>query len=372
MVPKLDDNTVLRLRTRAHGLAGPRASAVEGIMQRIGAIQAQDLAASQLALRARGDDLTLDAVVRACNEERSVVRTWLMRGTLHLVAAEDVRWLLRLLAPTFIEADRRRRLELGLDDALCERALPALRKILGGGTAMARAELIAALAQHGIAIDAKSQAPAHLVGYAAMKGLICRGADRADGEPTYPTYVLLDEWIAPSHDREPDNPLAALARLYLRGHGPATAGDLAWWAGVSLRAAREGMEAVADELAEVSVGEARAWMLADAPALDAEAAPTLRLLPAFDAYLLGYRRRDLALDPSFAKRVNAGGGWVHPTIFLDGRIAGTWKLSRQRARATVAVRPFAPLNASLRPALEAEAGEIGRFVGIPTDLAVEW
>ncbi len=337
-------------------------------MRRIGAIQAQDLAASQLALRARGDGLTLDAVVRACNAERSVVRTWLMRGTLHMVAAEDIRWLLRLLAPTFIEADRRRRLELGLDDALCERALPALRKILRSSTAVARADLIAALAQHGIAVDPKSQAPAHLVGYAAMKGLICRGADRADGEPL---YVLLDEWIAPSHDREPDNPLVALVRLYLGGHGPATADDLAWWAGISLRAAREGIEAMADELEEVNVGEERAWMLDGAPALDAGAAPTLRLLPAFDAYLLGYRRRDLALDPVFAKRVNAGGGWVHPTVCLDGRIAGTWKLSRQRARATVAVRPFAPLDASLRLALEAEAGEIGRFLGIPMGLAVE-
>jgi hypothetical protein len=366
MPATLDDNTVLKLRARAQGLAHPRAAVVSGVLPRVGAIQAQDLAASQLALRARGDGLTLDAVTRACNADRAVVRTWLMRGTLHMVAAEDVRWLLRLLAPAFIAAGRRRA-ELGLDDALCERALPALREILSGGVALARAELVAALAQSGIPLDATTQAPAHLASYAALTGLICRGADRADGEPT---YVLLDEWISPSRDRRPEDPPAALARLYLTGHGPATAEDLAWWAGISLRSAREGIDHIATDLAEVRIGDSPAWMLAGAPPLDPDAPPTARLLPAFDAYLLGYRRRDLALDPAFAKCVNAGGGWVHPTLCLDGRIVGTWKLARQKARAAITVSPFTPIDLALRPALDAEAGEIAHFLGVPTSLSV--
>src|SRR5262249_28211295 len=156
------------------------------------------------------------------NEERTVVRTWAMRGTLHMLPAEDVGWIVALLGPLFAATDRRRRLQLGLDDDLCARALPAIRDILSGGGALTRAERVQRLADVGMQIDPHSQAPAHLVGLAALRGLICRGPDRANDEPT---YVLLEEWVGAARTytaMEPEEALAELARRYLRAYAPAS------------------------------------------------------------------------------------------------------------------------------------------------------
>ncbi len=138
---------VRRLRVRAQGLCGKRRGDVYEVVRAVGAIPAQDSLAARLAVRARSERLTAADVIRACNEERSVVRTWLMRGTLHLVAAEDVRWLVGLLGPVFARAGRRRRLELGVEDGVCERALPAIGSILSASAPLTRADLVHRLAK---------------------------------------------------------------------------------------------------------------------------------------------------------------------------------------------------------------------------------
>ena len=184
-------------------------------------LQAQDTPASRLAVRPRSTALDEAAVRRACNQDRSVVRTWAMRGTLHLVAAEDAGWLVGLLGPVFAAADRRRRLQLGLDDGPCERALEALPAVLAAGP-LSRADLVRGLAAEGVRVDPDGQAPAHLVAYAALRGLVCRGPD-LDGDQA--SYVLLEDWVGPGRAvgraLDPDDALAELARRYLAGHGPA-------------------------------------------------------------------------------------------------------------------------------------------------------
>jgi hypothetical protein len=102
--------------------------------------------------------------------------------------------------------------------------------------------------------------------------------------------------------------------------------------------------------------------------------PSVRLLGAFDTYLLGYRGRDPALAPAHAKRIQAGGGIIHPAVLVDGRVAGTWRLRRDGRPApgavTIAVEPFVPLDPALRPAIEADAADIGRFLGVPAQLSL--
>src|SRR5260221_7620008 len=245
MVRILNADEVRRMRMRSQRLSGPRATDVPALLQQVGALQAQDTQASRLAVRPRSDGPDAQAVRRACNEERSVVRAWAMRGTLHMVPAEDVGWMVALLGPIFAAADRRRRLQLGLDDELCARALPALREILGGGRALTRAELVQRLAEKGVAIDPRGQVPAHLVGFAALQGLICRGPDRDDDEPT---YVLLDEWVGLLRPAmEPEDALAELARRYLRAYAPASVRDFAGWAGIALGPARRGFQRLGAE-----------------------------------------------------------------------------------------------------------------------------
>jgi hypothetical protein len=373
---QIDEDRLRRLRMRAQRLTGRRPRNVADVVRAVGGLQAQDTAASRLAVRARGTGLDQAAVRRACDQERSVVRTWVMRGTLHLVAAEDAGWLVALFGPGFVAGNRRRRLQLGLDDRLCERALEALPAVLAGGP-LSRADLVRGLAARGVTVEAKGQAPAHLVGYAAARGLVCRGPD-LDGDE--PGYVLLEDWVGaglggpgdrrggPPVDRarDPEDALAELARRYLGGHGPAAPEDLAAWSGLAVGRARRAFELAAGELEEVELGGRRLWAPAGALAARSQAAgPVVRLLGRFDDYLLGWRGRDLVLEARFARRVHTGGGWIHPVVVVDGRVAGTWRARRAGGRLELTVEPFAArLPGEVRPGLEAEAADIGRFLGV--------
>jgi len=375
---RVDDERLRRLRMRAQRLAGRRPRDVAEVVRAVGGLQAQDTPASRLAVRPRSTGLDEASVRRACNQDRSVVRTWAMRGTLHLVAAQDVGWLVGLLGPVFAAADRRRRLQLGLDDGLCERALEALPAVLAAGP-LSRADLVRGLAAQGIRVEPDGQAPAHLAAYAAMRGLVCRGPD-LDGDQA--SYVLLEDWVGgarggPPEDQasralDPDDALAELARRYLGGHGPAAPEDLAAWSGLPVGRARRAFELVAGELEAVEWDGRRLWSAAPAGAGAGRAGgPLVRLLGRFDDYLLGWRGRDLVLDARFARRVQAG-GWVHPAVVVDGRVAGTWRARRAGGRLDVTVDPFSGrLPRGTRPALEAEAADLGRFLAVETRLTVD-
>jgi len=181
------------LRLRAQLLSGPPAipvATVATVAAHLAGLQAQAAPPARLAIRARAAGRTAADADRAC-DTGEVIRTWAMRGTLHMVARRDVRWMNSLFGPVFAAKGRRRRAQLGLDDALCERALTALAVILAGSAPLTRAELVSRLAAEGIRIDPRTQQPPHLLGYAAHRGLICRGPDRPREEPT---YVLLDDW----------------------------------------------------------------------------------------------------------------------------------------------------------------------------------
>jgi hypothetical protein len=293
-----------------------------------------------------------------------------MRGTLHMVAAEDAGWLVGLLGPAFLAAGRRRRRQLGLDDRLLGRAMEALPAVLAGGP-LPRAELVRALAAKGVRADAEGQAPAHLVGYAALSGLVCRGPD-LDGDEA--SYVLLEDWAGPGRTLDGEDALAELARRYLAGHGPATPEDLAAWSGLPAGRARRGFELIKDELAKIELDGHRLWAPrgTNFPRKPAPAqGPVVCLLARFDDYLLGWRGRDLILDRRFARRIQAGGGWIHPAVVVDGRVAGTWRSRRAGGRLEVAVEPFGRLPAGTGPGLEAEAADLGRFLGTETVLRLQ-
>jgi hypothetical protein len=369
MTRPLSEHQARLLRLRSQRLTGNRPRDVHELVRVMGGIQAQDTAASRLAVRPRGAGLDARAVRDACNRERSLVRTWAMRGTLHMVTAEDVGWLVALLGPVFATANRRRRLQLGLDEDTCARGLRAIGKVLAADGPLPRGELVSRLAGEGVVVDPRSQAPAHLVAYAAMQGLVCRGPDLDNDEPT---YVLLDDWVGNgSSSLDPEAALAELTRRYLGAHAPATPADLAAWAGIAAGRARRGFELVAGELVEVEAAGAPAWTLTGATLpRPGRGRPCVRLLYRFDDYLLGWRGRDLVLASRFARRIHAGGGWIHPAVLVDGRVVGTWRLAPGAGdRLTVAVEPFEPLDGALSR-LEDEAADLGRFLGATATLSV--
>jgi winged helix DNA-binding protein len=316
-------------------------------------IQAQDLRAGRLGFRARGGRLRAADVDRARVEERSIVRTWAMRSTMHMLATEDIGWVLPLFDPG-LAADSRRRLgQLGLDARAQDRALEAIRKALEADGYLGRSELVERLGRLGIEIDASRRV--HLFRVATGEGLAILGPDR--GAETL--LALATEWVGerPPHDR--DAAVTELTRRYLRAFGPATEADFAGWSGLPLRDVRAGLGRIAGELVEVRVGEERAWTLRGAARR--LRGRIVRLLPAWDNYLMGHRDRDFIAGPERWPTVMPGGGLIRPTIIVDGVAVGTWRSRRRGRRVDIELDPFEPLDDETTAALTAEVQDVERF-----------
>ncbi|HEV2779770.1 MAG TPA: winged helix DNA-binding domain-containing protein [Actinophytocola sp.] len=356
-------------RARAQGLGAERSASTADAVRRVVGLQAQDVRACRLAVRVRTAGLVqsdVDAAVRA----RLVVRTWAMRGTLHMLAAEDLSWTVGLLGPYFAGGLAGRRRQLGLDEATCERGVAAVDAVLAESGPLVRAELVRRIADRGVVLDPRSQAPAHLLAYAAMTGLVCRGPD-ADGDE--PTYVRVADWVPPPPPVPPDEALARLARRYLGGHGPAAAEDFASWCGLPLGRCRAAFDGLAGEIEAVAVAGKRAFVLAGQDvAVPAGSRPEVRLLGHFDTYLLGYRSRELAVPREFDRRIQAGGGFIMPAVLVDGRVVGTWRQTRRRDRVTVTVDPFDTLARRVWTGVRAEVADLGRFLGATGVVGDSW
>jgi winged helix DNA-binding protein len=302
-------------------------------------------------------------VAGALNESRSIVRTWLMRGTLHLIAADDLGWLLGVLGPIFAGRNQARRSQLGLGPDTISRGVAAIRRILGDAGPLTRYEIVARLHPLGVALNPGTQAPIHLVQVAALQGVLCLGAERDNGEPT---YVLIDDWIGKARPKEAASALAELARRYLAAFGPATPDDFVAWSGLPTDLARSALSAISKEIVELpTTGQTALMIKGRLSATDGvPAKPAVRLLPAFDTYLLGYRHRDLAVPAGLQRRLQRGGGWLHPAITVDGRVVGAWTLQRSGGQGEIAVDTLNSLTGALQEGLQAEVADIGRFLNL--------
>lgn len=348
-----DVHRLMRLRrARAQHLTDDAAirGTVPEVVAALGGIQAQAMPAATLAVRPRSRGLIAGDVSRARNEERSIVRTWAMRGTLHLLAAADAGWMVALLGPIFAAKGRRRRRQLGIDDALAERAVGEIRRLLEAGP-LPRDGVIEGLAARGIAFEPRSQAPIHLIALAAMQGVLCYGPDR-DGDET---FVLVTDWIGERRPIAPATAARRLAERYLAAHGPAGALDFAAWSGLPMAMAREACAAVPPPHPP--------------PSRESQARPSVRLLPAFDEYLLGYAGREFALTPALERRLQRGGGWIHPGVIADGRGIGAWRTQRRGGRLEVLVEPFERITQAIATGIQAEVSDLGRYLAIETRLA---
>ena len=358
---------LLRLRSQRLDRRGAAELGVAATVRELCGVHAQVPSSSALTLRPRTSGTVAGEVERDRAERRELVRTWVQRGTFHLVAAEDVRWLLALLGPTLITSGARRLAQLGLDEATYDRARRIVRRSLAGGP-LTRPELAERLASAGV--DPAGQRIAHLVHRFGLEALICHGPDRGSG----PTFVLLDDWLGAS-EAAPDREGAAaeLARRYLAAYGPAEPRDLAAWSGLAVREARAAFAAIGGERVEVTIAGEPAWLPAarahwlDEPGPEA---PQVHLLAGFDVLLLGYRDRALAVPVAHAGAVWTGGGFIKPTLCADGFAVATWSLTRRAGAAEVTVEPFGELGDQVRTGLDDEAADLGRFLGVPVRLAV--
>ena len=335
-------------RLRAQLLSGAPARTVAGVTGHLLAIQAQDPRGARLAVRARTSGLLATDVDDALTDDRSVVVSWLNRGTLHLVLAEDYWWLHPLTTPQLATGNARRLTQEGVPPADADRGVGVIERSLAADGPLTRAELRERVTAAGVRTE--GQAMVHILALATLRGLTVRGPMRG-GEQA---FVLTRDWLgAPPPPMDREQALGLLARRYLAGHAPAADRDLAKWAGVPLGDARRGLAAIASGLADRDDG------LASLAAEEGPAVPDLRLLGAFDPLLLGWASRELFLAPGGP--VITSNGLFRPFVLVRGRGAALWTLTGGK----VVTDELGPLTAPEQAALAAEAADVERFLARP-------
>jgi hypothetical protein len=334
-------------------ISSARAVTPGEVVAHMGAVQAQDYRGGLWAVGVRSGAKETD--VERAIAERQFVRTWPMRGTLHFVAAADVRWMVRLLTARVTRgaASRHRQLELEARDF--GRAGEVFVRALEGGRALTRQALYRLLHEEGISTaDARGL---YILGQLAHQGLICFGP--RDGKQQ--TIVLLDEWLPKARLLAGDEALAELTRRYFTGHGPATVQDFGWWSGLTQREIKTGLDLVSGALASETVDGKMYWM---SPSLVAAPASRMaHLLPPWDEFTVGYRDRSAVIDPAFAPRASDG-GMFYPLIVSDGRVLGRWQRALVKGGVRVTFAPFARLTDAQARAVAAAASRYARFLGM--------
>ncbi|MGH7687185.1 MAG: winged helix DNA-binding domain-containing protein [Candidatus Dormibacteria bacterium] len=330
------------------------------------AVQAQELNAGCLSLRARAAGLTRDIVVAALDHEPTLAWAWLMRGTLHICAADDLRWLLSLFGPLNARRYATRRAELGLDADVCARGIRVVRRALAHGP-LPRSLLRERLLAGGIDVLRDSHALIHFIAFAASQGVIVVLPPTGGRENR---FGLLEDMIpaAPALGRERAE--ATLARRYFGAFGPATVADFRVWAGIPAGMAQRAAASIDAELEAVD-GPVPGLMRIRAQrerSDGAGAGPTARLLPRWDTYVLGYRSRDVMLHPSHAPVVSVG-GVIKPTVCVDGAIDGAWELRRERSGWQLELSPFRRFSGTVMAQVVAEADDIAAYLNAPVRIA---
>jgi len=351
--PALPEHVTRRLR--AQRLTGPPAGSPQEVTRALLAVQAQDLRGARLSVRARSNALSA-ADVDAALADRSLVVSWYNRGTLHLVAAEDHWWLHALTTPQQVTGNRRRLEQEGVSPGQADRGVAVVAAAVADEGPLTRPQLRDRLDAAGV--PTARQALVHVLMAATVAGHLVRGPMVGREQ----AFVDAATWLGP-RPADLDTPdgadeaLARLARRYLVGHGPATAQDLARWAGTTLGAARRGLAAVAGELADAGHGLVDVAGRTTPPA--AGSVPGPRLHGPYDPLLLGWASRtDWVGDREGIVTTN---GLFRPFALVGGRVVALWSL----AGGTPALTPLAPIGRRDLAALRADAADVLRYLGLP-------
>lgn len=354
---RIPSSAIARRRLRAQLLIGSALERPVDVVRWMGAVQAQDYPGSLWAIGLRMGR-AIERQVEQAVADRSIVRTWPLRGTLHFTAASDVRWLLEHLTPRVRAAHaRREERDFGLDRAALRQSRRIVERVLQDGRPLSRPAMYAALERAGV--STAGQRGYHILWWLAQESVICLGP--RDGKQ--PTFVLLDAWVPPSARPGREEALAELARRYFSSHGPATVPDFAWWSGLTQTEAIRAISAVKEHLVEERLGGTPHWFSPVSGTVSSTR--TAFLLPPWDEYTVAYRDRGGILRPEHASRQTRSENVLSPTLIIGGQVVGTWTRSLAGDSVQITLRPFEKLSEGDRVKIARAAKRYGAFLQRP-------
>jgi hypothetical protein len=355
-------------RLNRHDLLAPRprTDLVE-VVHTVGGIHAQMMSAAELSIGVRVAGVTREDVRAELWQHRRLVKTYGLRGTVHLFPADEAPLWAAALSAYPGAGEVRRLAQRGLDSARLATIVAAIGAALDGRR-LTREELgeevtrrTGTWAMDPVSPSFGGQAPRwqNALGVAANTGLLCFGP--AQGNKV--TFTRADQWLGGWEELDGATALREVFRRYLSTYGPATARDFAQWFGIRPRDAADLRRQFADELEEVEVEGGRAWLLAgESEEAWPEAHDEVRLLPHFDCYAIGCHPRERLVPPEWRARGLAQGSIGHlPLVIIGGVVAGVWSLRRKGKRAEIQVETSHALNAGQRHELETAAARIGEI-----------
>jgi uncharacterized protein YcaQ len=323
------------------------------------------MSAAELALCTRVEGLTAEEIKSALWQDRTLVKTWAMRATLHVLETRDLPLYVAALSFREFRNWSAHAAYYGLSPAQHEAFLSAVPQVVGSEP-MTREHLAIALAeQTGIAHVRDlilSSGFGTLLRQAALRGDLCFGPNQGQRV----TFVNPRAWMGAWPSIEPEQALQELIRRYLRAYGPATAEDFArWcWDGGGIIQARQLFQSMKDELEEVDVEGWRAVALRATlePMQRLEPAETIHLLPLFDALTIGTpREREQLFDGIYKRLIFRPQGWVSAVVLVNGSIQGVWQSTTQRSQTVVKVHLFCLPTALIHKGIEAEVERLSDF-----------
>jgi hypothetical protein len=327
-----------------------------------GAVQAQDYVGALWAIGLRMRQATESSIEQAI-ADKTLVRTWPMRGTLHFVAAADSRWMLELLMPR-VAATTLQRLELHyeLDNKTISRSKDLVVRALQGGRQLRRDAIYKLL--EAARIPTAGGRGLHILWRLAHDYTVCFGTR----EGKHPTFTLLDEWAPDAKRMERDAALAELARRYFTSHGPAALPDFIWWSGLKTNDAKTAVELAKPHLVQEMIANQPYWLAPSAKIIKADSRAAY-LLPSYDEYTVAYKDRSAVLAPKYANLASSRNGIFSPIIVIDSQVVGTWKRTVKKDGVRITPNPFTKFSKTELQTLAPVAKRYGEFLGASVGLA---
>ena len=353
---------ITQLRLHNQQISNHNFNKPEQVVEWLGAVQAQDYYAALWAIGLRMDNASQDLVEKAITDKK-IIRSWPMRGTLHFVAPENIRWMLKLLTPRIIARSQTQYKQSGLDNKVFTKSKKIFIKALEGGRQLTRNQLYQHLEK--VKISTAEQRGLHILGYLAQEGLICLAARKGKQQ----TFALLDEWVPNTKTLTSDEAIVKLTQLYFTSHGPATVHDFAWWTGLTIAEANRGIEMTKSQLHSETIANKIYWMAQQTAAIKNKTTNAC-MLPVYDEYLVGYKDRSAAHNPAYDNEIKMS--IFQPAIIINGKVSGTWRRNFEKKTLNIVASAFSSFTKNQELGIYTEGDRYSNFIGaLSTVMVIE-
>ena len=294
----------------------------------MGAIQAQDYGMAKWAIGLRLPGST-DADIEKAFNDGLILRTHMLRPTWHFVCPKDIKWILELSAPRVHAFNALYYRKEGLDSKTLKRCNDLLGKTLEGCQELNRAEIKTVL--EGAKIKTEGLRMALILMHAELDAVICSGAKKGKQF----SYALLDEKAPGAKIYDKEEALAKLTKLYFTSRGPATVQDYAWWSGLTIKSAREGIATLGKQFARETI-DGKEYIYKENRLTDISLLQKTFLMPDFDEYSISYKDRTALLNTksyvAWNEEINITRQHI---LIIDGVRAGTWNKNAKNKKPAV-------------------------------------